>query len=179
MPPIFISSSIVSRVVPAISETIALSSFNRAFNKVDLPTFGLPEITTGIPFLMALPKSNDLINLRRTLCMLLISAFNCGRLANSTSSSEKSSSNSINAAKSINCWRKALSSLEKPPLSWRKAILWEASVLLAIKSATASACERSNCPLRKARKVNSPGLAVLAPFFINRLISFWIIYGEA
>ena len=46
------SSSIVSRVGPAISETMALSSFNKAFKRVDFPTFGSPTIATGIPFLI-------------------------------------------------------------------------------------------------------------------------------
>ena len=50
IPSITISSSTVSRVVPAISETMARSSFNRAFNKVDFPTFGSPTMATGIPF---------------------------------------------------------------------------------------------------------------------------------
>ncbi len=35
-------TSITSRVVPAISETIATSLFAKAFNKLDLPTFGAP-----------------------------------------------------------------------------------------------------------------------------------------
>src|SRR3712207_7257764 len=49
--PIF-SSSMVSRVVPAISETMARSSFSKAFNRVDFPTLGFPAITTGTPFLI-------------------------------------------------------------------------------------------------------------------------------
>ncbi|MNR57171.1 hypothetical protein D3C85_1778960 [compost metagenome] len=66
IPPITNSSSIVSRVVPAMSETIARSSFNKAFNKVDLPTFGSPTIATGIPFLITFPTENESIRRFRT-----------------------------------------------------------------------------------------------------------------
>ena len=41
---------IASIVVPAISETISLSSFINLFMKVDLPAFGLPK--TAIFFLL-------------------------------------------------------------------------------------------------------------------------------
>ena len=46
-------SSITSRVVPFISDTIALSSFNILFKSVDFPEFGGPAIVIGIPFLIA------------------------------------------------------------------------------------------------------------------------------
>ena len=58
-PLIKIVSSIVSRVVPGISDTIALSSFRRAFSNVDLPELGLPVIATGMPFLITFPIRND------------------------------------------------------------------------------------------------------------------------
>ena len=44
IPLIVTFSSILSLVVPSISVTIALSSFNIVFNKDDLPAFGLPII---------------------------------------------------------------------------------------------------------------------------------------
>ena len=56
-------SSIASLVVPAISETIAFSSFSKQFNKVDFPTFGAPKIVTGIPFLITFPNLNKYINI--------------------------------------------------------------------------------------------------------------------
>ena len=65
-PPIEISSSMVSRVVPAISLTIALSSFKSAFNKVDFPTFGSPTMATGIPFLSTFPTAKESISLFKT-----------------------------------------------------------------------------------------------------------------
>ncbi len=56
-----ISSSIASLVVPGISETIALSSFNIAFNNVDFPTLGSPAIAIGIPFLSTLPTEKEFL----------------------------------------------------------------------------------------------------------------------
>ena len=51
----------ISLVVPAISETIALSSFSNALSKVDFPTLGCPTIATGTPFLRTLPIANESI----------------------------------------------------------------------------------------------------------------------
>lgn len=48
-------SSMVSRVVPSMSDTIARSSPNRALRSVDLPTLVLPTIATGIPDFKTLP----------------------------------------------------------------------------------------------------------------------------
>ena len=53
-PPIVMVSSIISRVVPGILETIAFSSFIKAFRIVDFPTLGFPEITISIPFFKTL-----------------------------------------------------------------------------------------------------------------------------
>ena len=114
--PLIVSlSSMASLVVPGISETIAFSSFKRVFNNVDLPAFGSPIIDTGIPSLITLPNLNELTN-----CVILSFISNNNFLnsflsANSTSSSEKSSSNSIKEAKSINFCLKMFNSFEKPP----------------------------------------------------------------
>ena len=59
IPLIVINSSIVSLVVPSYSVTIALSSFNIAFNKDDFPAFGVPIIAVFIPSLIILPFLND------------------------------------------------------------------------------------------------------------------------
>ncbi len=48
-------SSITSRVVPAISVTMARSSLSKALSKVDLPTLGEPMMATGRPSLRAFP----------------------------------------------------------------------------------------------------------------------------
>ena len=97
-----ISSSIASLVVPAISDTMAFSSFNKLFNKVDFPTLGSPIIATGIPFFMAFPKEKLSINRFKTEVIVLTNSLNFALSANSTSSPEKSNSNSIKAAKSNN-----------------------------------------------------------------------------
>ena len=57
-----ISPSTTSLVVPGILVTIAFSSPNKAFNKDDLPTFGLPTMATLIPSLIILAFSASLIN---------------------------------------------------------------------------------------------------------------------
>ena len=55
IPLISISISIVSRVVPAIEETIARSSLAKAFNRDDFPTLGFPIIAIGRPFFIISP----------------------------------------------------------------------------------------------------------------------------
>ena len=55
IPSICICSRSTSRVVPAISVTIAASRPARAFSRLDLPAFGRPAITTRIPSRMMLP----------------------------------------------------------------------------------------------------------------------------
>ena len=47
IPPISISSSTVSRVVPGISETIALSRIRSALSRELLPTFGFPTMAVA------------------------------------------------------------------------------------------------------------------------------------
>ena len=63
IPSIFICSSNVSLVVPAISVTIALSVPTTALRNEDLPAFGLPNITVLIPSDITLPLSEALISL--------------------------------------------------------------------------------------------------------------------
>ncbi len=57
-------------------------------------------------------------------------------------------------------------SLEKPPRICCIATLCALDDVDAIKSATASACDKSILPFIKARNVNSPGFARRAPFFV-------------
>lgn len=120
-PLIVMVSSMVSRVVPGMSDTIALSSPVRALSRVDFPAFGLPTIATGIPFLIALPvryeSANDLVTLRR----FCVSSARCVRSANSTSSSEKSSSSSSSAPRFIICVRSSSRAFEYCPLVWDMA----------------------------------------------------------
>ena len=55
IPSITNESSILSLVVPGMSETIALSSLSKVFSKDDFPAFGLPAIVTEIPFFRTFP----------------------------------------------------------------------------------------------------------------------------
>ena len=68
-----ICPSTMSLVVPSISVTIAFCSSSKLFNKLLLPTFGLPIIPTFIPSFIILPFSDSLIvfiNLSFILLML-------------------------------------------------------------------------------------------------------------
>ena len=58
------------------------------------------------------------------------------------------------------------------------AMLCDALLVEAMRSATASACERSSLPLRKARWVYSPGRAARAPFWMRRLSTLLSMYRE-
>ena len=55
VPSMVIVSSMVSRVVPAMSETMARSSQRRAFRRVLLPALTAPTMATGTPLRSALP----------------------------------------------------------------------------------------------------------------------------
>ena len=52
----------MSLVVPAISVTMALSSFKIAFKSEDFPEFGLPIIAVFIPSFIIFPLSKDFSN---------------------------------------------------------------------------------------------------------------------
>jgi len=52
----------VSLVVPAMEETIALFSLRILLRRVDFPALGLPAITVLTPFLMAFPYWKDCFN---------------------------------------------------------------------------------------------------------------------
>ena len=162
-PPKLKVSSTVSRVVPAIALTIALSSPRSAFNKVDLPAFGAPSMAVAIPFLMAFPylklSMSALTFWRRPWSIFS----NWSRDANSTSSSLKSNSNSIIDAKCTKSSRKSVISFERPPFNWRKATSCIVLFSAWMRSATASAWAKSILPFIKARIVYSPGSARRAP----------------
>ena len=163
-----IVSSITSLVVPAISETMALSSFNKTFNNVDLPALGEPTMATGIPFLITFPNENESSRLFVLAATLFTRSTNCWRSANSTSSSLKSNSSSTNDAKFNNSCLNTLISSLKPPLIWCIATWCAALEFAEIKSAMASVCDKSILPFKKARKENSPGPANRAPLSNNR-----------
>ena len=174
-----IVSSITSRVVPWISLTMAFSSFNNAFNKVDLPALVSPIIATGTPFLMAFPTLNESARRAMTCSISLAISESSVRSANSNSSwSLKSSSSSIREVRCNSLSFKIDNSLLKPPRIWFIAIRCVADEEEAIRSATASAWLKSILPLRNARWVYSPGRAERHPHSISLRITCWRMYEE-
>ena len=61
IPSKLIVPSTISRVVPSMSVTIAFSSSNKLFNKLLLPTLGLPIIPKFIPWFIIFPSSDFFI----------------------------------------------------------------------------------------------------------------------
>ena len=165
-----IISSTVSRVVPWISDTRARSSRRRRLRSVDFPAFVSPMIIVGIPFFMAFPLLNESARRLMTCSIWSANATSWVRSANSTSSSLKSNSSSINETNFNNRARKSANSRLNPPRIWFIATRCDAAEVEAIRSATASAWERSRRPLAKARRVNSPGAAPRHPLSIRRSI---------
>ena len=82
-----------------------------------MPAFGGPKIVTGIPFLIAFPVLKDSIKQLNSLLISNNRFLSLFLSANSTSSSAKSNSNSINEAKSINRTLKFFNLFEKPPFN--------------------------------------------------------------
>ena len=119
--PMAILSSMASRVVPAISETMAFSSLIKALNNVLFPALGLPAKTNANPFFKAFPSVNESLN-SSTFCLISVTrSLNSDREANSTSSSPKSNSSSIREVKCNRRSRKDFISSENPPLNCFKA----------------------------------------------------------
>ena len=149
--------------MPAISETIAFSSWASALSKEDFPAFGFPAIATGTPCFMALPTLNESIRDLIVSCACCKSFSSSSRSAKFRSSSLKSSSSSTMDAKFTSCSLNCSNLLKIPPRSCCIATRCAASPSLAMRSATASACVKSIFPLIKALNVNSPGSASCAP----------------
>ena len=173
MPLMIVVSSMKSRVVPCTLLTMAFSSCRRLLSRVLLPTLVFPTIATGMPFFRALPTSKERASETRRRWISLARAYSSERSANSSSSwSEKSISNSRSDVSLRRCARSSDSSLLKCPFSWLSAISWVALFVELIRSATASACDRSILPLRNARCVNSPGPAGWQPFCVSNIITW-------
>ena len=156
-------TSIISRVVPAISETMAASRPTNAFNKVDLPLLGGPAKTMRNPsfnFSAGGLASNCTIFCRNSAQTSVITILFC----DSTSpSSEKSSSASVSADNlSTSCRYASMAALKAPPNILVAARRCH-SVSADNRSAKPSASFKSMRPLVKARRVNSPASARLAP----------------
>ena len=120
-PSIFNSSSTVSLVVPGISLTKALCSFNKVFNKVDFPALGLPTMATCTPFFITFPNLKDSSKIFVLNCNCCTKISNSFLFAKATSSCEKSNSNSIKAENLISFSRINFKSSENPPFKLYKA----------------------------------------------------------
>ena len=150
-------------MVPGTFVTIALSTPDRAFKRLDLPAFGLPAITTLIPSFNSAPcfawarvaSIDPRIALRESATLL--------SLTKSMSSSEKSIVASMCTLASINSRSRFIILLENSPCSVRSADFAACFELDSIRSAIASAWSKSILLFRNARSENSPGLASLAP----------------
>ena len=159
-----------SRVVPAISVTIAEFCSAKALSKLDFPALGRPAMTRCIPSRSRLPCLAVLLNLFN--CFLMVVSLSTTLLSakKSISSSGKSSAASTYIRKWISCCNSSFTLVENSPCNERTADRAACSELLSIKSEIASACARSNLSFRKARSENSPGLAIVAPSSIQRRI---------
>ena len=167
IPSIFRPSSIISLVVPGRSVTIARSFLRSVLRRDDLPTFGFPTIAIAAPSRNNLPSSKLRLSAERRSRMSCIEEIKPALSGSSTSSSGKSMYASTSAHDSATLSLKAVISADSLPSSCCIAILSACSVLAFITSMTASAWDRSTRPLRKARLVNSPGSAGLAPRLIT------------
>ena len=81
-----ISPSTISLVVPGISVTIALSSFNNAFKREDLPTLGFPTSATLTPSRIKLALVASFFYKSNSLIILFTFSFNVVLVTTSISS---------------------------------------------------------------------------------------------
>jgi hypothetical protein len=163
IPPSATGASIRSRVVPAISETIAASRWTSALSKVDLPLLGGPASTTRTP-----SRSRSARGRASAVPISPASAAMPCLVAlpppsPTSSSSEKSSSASTCAESCSTACRHPSTWRDRCPLAMRIAATRCASVSANSRSASPSASARSIRPLRNARRVNSPGSASRSP----------------
>ena len=163
-----IDSRRTSRVVPAISVTIARSSPARRFNSEDLPTLGAPTITTCTPSSKRLPRSACSSKVCISCCTPCNLCCSSGAARKSISSSGKSRAASIYTRRFTRPCSTSCTRLENSPSSDLRAALAAASLPAEIKSATASACAKSSFSFKNARSVNSPGRACRAPRVMQR-----------
>ena len=154
-------------MVPAISVTMALSSPKSTFIREDFPAFGFPKITVLMPSDMTRPSSQEAKS--RSTCFTIGSKA-AKRRSGYPSNEICSGSSKADSIKAISYKIFSRSSRifrETEPASWLTELFKAYSLVDWITSATASAWAKSIRPFKKARFVNSPGSAVLAPFRIT------------
>ena len=160
-----------SRVVPAMSVTMARSLPASALSSELLPAFGGPTSTTCRPSRRRRPRSAA----RRSRTSWSLASRRRSRKPAPPSVSSDSSAKSIAAS---TCTRiastasiSASTRREKSPSSERRAARAARRSVAAMRSATASAWARSSLPFRKARWLNSPAAAWRAPRPMQRATS--------
>ena len=163
MPATLISSSMMSRVVPGTSVTMARSMPRRALRRLDLPTFGRPTMTVLTPSRRMRPVSAPTSRRRTAADAASISTARCSAEAAGISSSGKSIPASMCATAPRICVRMSVTAWENAPASRSRAACAARVLFAAISSMTPSARARSSRPWRKARFVNSPASAGRAP----------------
>ena len=153
----------VSRVVPGTFVTMARSSPDSRFNKLDFPTFGPPAMTTFKPSCRSAPWRASARKAERCFCAASSLSPTSDSERKSISSSGKSMALSQNTRISRSCCAIACTRFENSPASERSAPRAAWRVALLTRSRTASAWAKSIFPLTKAHCVNSPGPARRAP----------------
>ena len=137
-PPRSRRTSITSRVVPAISEVIAISRPEIAFNSVDFPAFGAPIIATSNPSRIRSATKLPAISTSKLCTTCVIRPCTSGVTSVGTSSSAKSIVTSINAVARNKCCRHSSTSFPKCPEKTRLAWRLCASVSALIRSPSPS-----------------------------------------
>ena len=163
IPPSSTVSSTTSRVVPAYWVTMDRWHPASRFIRVDFPALGRPAITVRTPSRYTFPTSK-LSSSRES------SWAACSRLWDRAWFSTAGTSSSGKSAQAARCAPSPVSSSRMAPTRWDRAPLlpaWASRAACSppapMSSITASAWVRSIFPLRKARRVNSPGWAGEAP----------------
>ena len=174
IPCILTCSSSVSLVVPAISVTMALFSPRSTFINEDFPAFGFPRITVLIPSLTRRPLSAESSIFWSSAIYPRTWTANSSPKPSAWMCSGSSRAASINAILPIIPFLNFSILFLTLPLNWFRELSSAISLFALITSITASAWDRSIRPFKKARFVNSPGSASLAPYFNTVSRSFFI-----
>ena len=153
----------VARSAVCMSDTMAFSSFDKQLAG-DLPTLVSPTRATGMPFSVHFPLWTIRQVPRFFLSPCQFAQVCYGRQIPHLLHWNRAQFHQRNKIQQLAA--KFLQLRRKPPRIWLSAMRCEAEVVEAIRSATASACERSILPLRKARMVVS-GFSHGAAFWIN------------
>ena len=154
---------IKSLVVPGNSVTIDSSLSAILLKRLDFPTLGWPRSATVTPLFKMIPWSALLISklIRSMTWPTREMIFPSSRP--SISSSEKSRFASTRTRRSFRDSVRFSTSSENAPETVLIAAFAELTEALLMRSLIASAWARSIFSFRKARSLNSPGLATLAP----------------